>query len=257
MISACPWLGWLGDCWQTDPMRGIGTITNFLTIIGGTVVGLAVGRFIADQMRTTIEQAVGMVTIVLGVATAAQSDNIVFPLVSVVLGGIAGEVMRIEHGFSVLGHWVKAKAESALAGRSREASFHPRFVEGFVTATLLFSIGPMSILGSIDDGLGRGAQILIVKSALDGLVSILFAATMGWGVALSAFVVAAYQAVMTLSASGLDAILDDRMVHEMSATGGLMVFGIGLRFMDVKPIRVGSLLPGLAVAPVLVALFAR
>jgi len=257
MISACPWLGWLGDCWQTDPMRGIGTITNFLTIIGGTVVGLAVGRFIADQMRTTIEQAVGMVTIVLGVATAAQSDNIVFPLVSVVLGGIAGEVMRIEHGFSVLGHWVKAKAESALAGRSREASFHPRFVEGFVTATLLFSIGPMSILGSIDDGLGRGAQILIVKSALDGLVSILFAATMGWGVALSAFVVAAYQAVMTLSASGLDAILDDRMVHEMSATGGLMVFGIGLRFMDVKPIRVGSLLPGLAIAPVLVALFAR
>jgi len=238
-------------------MRGIGTITNFLTIIGGTVVGLAVGRFIADQMRTTIEQAVGMVTIVLGVATAAQSDNIVFPLVSVVLGGIAGEVMRIEHGFSVLGHWVKAKAESALAGRSREASFHPRFVEGFVTATLLFSIGPMSILGSIDDGLGRGAQILIVKSALDGLVSILFAATMGWGVALSAFVVAAYQAVMTLSASGLDAILDDRMVHEMSATGGLMVFGIGLRFMDVKPIRVGSLLPGLAIAPVLVALFAR
>jgi len=257
MISACPCLGWLGDCWQTDPMRGIGTITNFLTIIGGTVVGLAVGRFIADQMRTTIEQAVGMVTIVLGVATAAQSDNIVFPLVSVVLGGIAGEVMRIEHGFSVLGHWVKAKAESALAGRSREASFHPRFVEGFVTATLLFSIGPMSILGSIDDGLGRGAQILIVKSALDGLVSILFAATMGWGVALSAFVVAAYQAVMTLSASGLDAILDDRMVHEMSATGGLMVFGIGLRFMDVKPIRVGSLLPGLAIAPVLVALFAR
>jgi len=257
MISACPCLGWLGDCWQTDPMRGIGTITNFLTIIGGTVVGLVVGRFIADQMRTTIEQAVGMVTIVLGVATAAQSDNIVFPLVSVVLGGIAGEVMRIEHGFSVLGHWVKAKAESALAGRSREASFHPRFVEGFVTATLLFSIGPMSILGSIDDGLGRGAQILIVKSALDGLVSILFAATMGWGVALSAFVVAAYQAVMTLSASGLDAILDDRMVHEMSATGGLMVFGIGLRFMDVKPIRVGSLLPGLAIAPVLVALFAR
>lgn len=238
-------------------MRGIGTITNFLTIVGGTVVGLAVGRYIADQMRTTIEQAVGMITIVLGVSTAAQSDNIVFPLVSVVLGGIIGEAMRIEHGFSVLGHWVKAKSESVLARRSRATSFHPRFVEGFVTATLLFSIGPMSILGSIDDGLGRGAQILIVKSALDGLVSILFAATMGWGVALSAFVVAAYQAVMTLSASGLDAILDDRMVHEMSATGGIMVLGIGLRFMDVKPIRVGSLLPGLAIAPVLVALFAR
>jgi len=232
-------------------MRGIGTITNFLTIVGGTAAGLVVGRYIADQMRTTIEQAVGMVTIVLGISTAAQTDNVVFPLVSVVLGGIIGEAARIEHGFSVLGHWVRARSESVLAKRSRSASFHPRFVEGFVTATLLFSIGPMSILGSIDDGLGRGAQILIVKSALDGLVSILFAATMGWGVALSAFIVAAYQGV------GLDAILTDRMVHEMSATGGIMVLGIGLRFMDVKPIRVGSLLPGLAVAPVLVALFAR
>lgn len=238
-------------------MRGIGTVTNFFTIVGGTVVGLIVGRYIADRMRMTIEQAVGMVTIVLGVSTAAQTDNVVFPLVSVVLGGIIGEAARIEHGFSVLGHWVRAKSEGVLNKRSKAASFHPRFVEGFVTATLLFSIGPMSILGSIDDGLGRGAQILIVKSALDGLVSILFAATMGWGVALSAFIVAAYQGAMTLSASGLDAILSDRMVHEMSATGGIMVLGIGLRFMDVKPIRVGSLLPGLAVAPVLVALFAR
>ena len=238
-------------------MRGIGTVTNFLTIIGGAGAGLVVGRYIADQMRTTIEQAVGMVTIVLGISTAAQTDNVVFPLVSVVLGGIIGEAVRIEHGFSVLGHWVRERSESLLAKRSRSTSFHPRFVEGFVTATLLFSIGPMSILGSIDDGLGRGAQILIVKSALDGLVSILFAATMGWGVALSAFIVAAYQGVMTLSASGLDAILSDRMVHEMSATGGIMVLGIGLRFMDVKPIRVGSLLPGLAVWPVLVPLFAR
>lgn len=238
-------------------MHGIGTVTNFLTIVGGTVVGLVVGRYIADRMRTTIEQAVGMVTIVLGISTAAKTDNVVFPLVSVVLGGIIGEAARIEHGFSVLGHWVRARSESLLSRRSRSTSFHPRFVEGFVTATLLFSIGPMSILGSIDDGLGRGAQILIVKSALDGLVSILFAATMGWGVALSAFIVAIYQGAMTLSASGLDAILTDRMVHEMSATGGIMVLGIGLRFMDVKPIRVGSLLPGLAVAPVLVALFAR
>ena len=238
-------------------MRGIGTITNFATIVGGTLVGLVVGRYIADRMRTTIEQAVGMVTIVLGISTAAQTDNVVFPLVSVVLGGIIGEAAQIEHGFSVLGHWVRAKAESFITNRSGAASFHPRFVEGFVTATLLFSIGPMSILGSIDDGLGRGAQILIVKSALDGLVSILFAATMGWGVALSAVIVAIYQGVMTLSASGLDAILNDRMVHEMSATGGIMVLGIGLKFMDVKPIRVGSLLPGLAIAPVLVALFAR
>ena len=238
-------------------MRGIGTITNVLTIVGGTLVGLLVGKYIADRMRLTIEQAVGMTTIILGISTAAKTDNIVFPLVSVVLGGIIGEAARIEHGFSVLGHWVRRTVQSAFEERQRTTRFHPRFVEGFVTATLLFSIGPMSILGSIDDGLGRGAEILIIKSALDGLVSILFAATMGWGVALSAIVVGVYQALMTLSASGLDAILTDRMVHEMSATGGIMILGIGLRFMDVKPIRVGSLLPGLVVAPVLVALFAR
>ena len=238
-------------------MRGIGTITNVLTIVGGTLVGLVVGKYIADRMRLTIEQAVGMTTIILGISTAAKTDNIVFPLVSVVLGGIIGEAARIEHGFSVLGHWVRRTVQNAFEKRQRTTRFHPRFVEGFVTATLLFSIGPMSILGSIDDGLGRGAEILIIKSALDGLVSILFAATMGWGVALSAIVVGIYQGLMTLSASGLYAILTDRMVHEMSATGGIMILGIGLRFMDVKPIRVGSLLPGLVVAPVLVALFAR
>ena len=242
-------------------MRGIGTLTNVFTIVGGTLVGLIVGRYISERMRLTVEQAVGMTTLVLGIATAAKTDNIVFPLVSVVLGGIIGESLRIEERFESLGNWVRRKVEvktqTGWLSRSSISTLHPRFVEGFVTATLLFSIGPMSILGSIDDGLGRGAQILMVKATLDGLVSILFAATMGWGVAISAVIVGIYQGLMTLGASGLDAILTDRMVHEMSATGGIMILGIALRFMEVKPIRVGSLLPGLFVAPVLVALFAR
>jgi uncharacterized membrane protein YqgA involved in biofilm formation len=242
-------------------MRGIGTVTNVLTIVGGTLLGLIVGRYISERIRLTVEQAVGMTTLVLGIATAAKTDNIVFPLVSVVLGGIIGESLRIEDRFESLGNWVRRKVEvrsqSGWMSRTSLTTLHPRFVEGFVTATLLFSIGPMSILGSIDDGLGRGAQILIVKAALDGLVSVLFAATMGWGVAISAVIVGIYQGLMTLGASGLDAILTDRMVHEMSATGGIMILGIALRFMEVKPIRVGSLLPGLFVAPVLVALFAR
>lgn len=242
-------------------MRGIGTLTNVFTIVGGTLVGLIVGRYISERIRLTVEQAVGMTTLVLGIATAAKTDNIVFPLVSVVLGGIIGESFRIEDRFESLGNWVRRKVEvksqSGWMSRTSLTTLHPRFVEGFVTATLLFSIGPMSILGSIDDGLGRGAQILIVKAALDGLVSVLFAATMGWGVAISAVIVGIYQGLMTLGASGLDAILTDRMVHEMSATGGIMILGIALRFMEVKPIRVGSLLPGLFVAPVLVALFAR
>lgn len=242
-------------------MRGIGTLTNVFTIVGGTLVGLIVGRYISERIRLTVEQAVGMTTLVLGIATAAKTDNIVFPLVSVVLGGVIGESLRIEDRFESLGNWVRHKVEvksqSGWISRTSLTTLHPRFVEGFVTATLLFSIGPMSILGSIDDGLGRGAQILIVKAALDGLVSVLFAATMGWGVAISAIIVGIYQGLMTLGASGLDAILTDRMVHEMSATGGIMILGIALRFMEVKPIRVGSLLPGLFVAPVLVALFAR
>jgi uncharacterized membrane protein YqgA involved in biofilm formation len=242
-------------------MRGIGTVTNVLTIVGGTLLGLIVGRYISERIRLTVEQAVGMTTLVLGIATAAKTDNIVFPLVSVVLGGIIGESLRVEDRFESLGNWVRRKVEvksqSGWMSRTSLTTLHPRFVEGFVTATLLFSIGPMSILGSIDDGLGRGAQILIVKAALDGLVSVLFAATMGWGVAISAIIVGIYQGLMTLGASGLDAILTDRMVHEMSATGGIMILGIALRFMEVKPIRVGSLLPGLFVAPVLVALFAR
>ncbi|MEY3595730.1 MAG: hypothetical protein RL576_1144, partial [Actinomycetota bacterium] len=174
-------------------MRGIGTVTNVLTIVGGTLLGLIVGRYISERIRLTVEQAVGMTTLVLGIATAAKTDNIVFPLVSVVLGGIIGESLRIEDRFESLGNWVRrkveAKSQSGWMSRTSLTTLHPRFVEGFVTATLLFSIGPMSILGSIDDGLGRGAQILIVKAALDGLVSVLFAATMGWGVAISAVIV--------------------------------------------------------------------
>ena len=134
-------------------------------------MGLIVGRYISERIRLTVEQAVGMTTLVLGIATAAKTDNIVFPLVSVVLGGIIGESLRIEDRFESLGNWVRHKVEvksqSGWMSRTSLTTLHPRFVEGFVTATLLFSIGPMSILGSIDDGLGSGAQILIVKAALD------------------------------------------------------------------------------------------
>ncbi len=134
-----------------------------------------------------------------------------------------------------------------------------RFVEGFVAATLLFCVGPLTILGSIRDGLGGPdhAQLLFVKAALDGVVSIAFASTLGWGVGFSALTIVAVQGTITAGAGAADRLLTDRMVIEMSATGGLMVIGIGLRLLDLKKVPVGSFLPALVIAPVGVALFAR
>lgn len=143
-------------------------------------------------------------------------------------------------------------AAGELAGGERH-----RFVEGFVAASLLYVVGPLAILGSIADGLSGDIELLVVKSALDGLVSIIFAATLGWGVGFSVVPVALYQGAITLLAGGADAVLTERMIVELTATGGLLVIGIGLRLLDVKQIRVASFLPALAIAPALVALFAR
>jgi uncharacterized membrane protein YqgA involved in biofilm formation len=145
-------------------------------------------------------------------------------------------------------------AERPEARPEPEAS---TFVEGFVAASLLFCVGPLAILGSISDGLEGDIQLLAVKAALDGLVSIIFAATLGWGVGFAAIPVLVYQGLLTLAAGQADAVLSDRMILEATATGGIMVMGIALRLLDLKPVRVGSLLPALVLAPALVAAFAR
>ena len=258
-------------------MTGLGTAINVATIVAGTAVGLLIGGRLPERARATVLNGVGLITLALGVGQAIRTHNIVFPLVAIVGGGLIGEGLRLEERLESLGDRIRrrverdvdAEAEGVPAasdlraidledrGGSRAKRGGNPFVEGFVAASLLFCVGPLAILGSIADGIDGDIQLLVVKAALDGLVSIIFAATLGWGVGFSALPVLVYQGLLTAGAGSADAVLDDRMILELTATGGIMVMGIALRVLDLKPVRVGSLLPALALAPALVGVFAR
>jgi hypothetical protein len=231
-------------------MRGLGTIVNVAAIVGGSVVGIVGGHRLPERIRETAFQGVGLVVLVLGIQQALVTRNFAFPLAAVVLGGLIGELLAIEARLEGLGELLRRRV-------ARDAGGGSRFVDGFVSATLIFCVGPLTILGSISDGLGKGAQLLFIKSALDGTVSVVLASTLGIGVAVSAVAVLVVQGAMTLAASGLHAILSDRMITEITATGGILIVAIGLRLLDIKRLRVGNFLPALVIAPVAVALFAR
>ena len=224
---------------------------NVATVVAGTGIGLLAGSRLPGRLRITVLQGVGLVTVALGVLNATETRNLVFPLAAIVAGGILGELARIEEGLERLAGWLRRRL-----GVSDGADGH-RFVEGFVTASLIFCIGPLTILGSLSDGLGRGAQQLLVKSVLDGTVAVVLASTLGIGVGLSVVSVAVVQGGITLAATQLADVLDERMIDELTATGGIIMLGIALRLLDLKAVRVASFLPALVLCPVFVALFAR
>jgi uncharacterized membrane protein YqgA involved in biofilm formation len=235
-------------------VRGIGTIVNVAAVVAGTGFGLVFRGRLPDRMRATTVQAVGITVVVLGVRDASRSHNMVFPLLAVVLGGLIGEGLRIEDRLDGAGAALRRRYGRAGAGPADDRS---GFVTGFVNATLVYCVGPLTILGCIEDGTGRTPQLLLIKSALDGFMSVIFAATYGVGVAFSAISLLVVQGLLTLAGSGLDRVLDDRMTTELFAAGGVLVVGIGLRLLELKAVRVASLLPGLVLAPLFVWLFAR
>jgi uncharacterized membrane protein YqgA involved in biofilm formation len=232
-------------------MPGLGTLVNVVTVLAGTAAGLLVGRHVPDRVRLTCLQAVGLVTFAIGVSEVIRTRNVVFPLVAVVAGTGIGEALRIEDRLESLGERLRERfsnEEDADAGN---------FVEGFVAASLLFCVGPLAILGAIRDGVRHEIDLLLVKSALDGFASLIFAAALGWGVGFSAVSVLVYQGAITVAALAAQDVFTNRMIVEMTATGGVMVMGIALWLLDLKKVRVASMLPGLLIAPVLVAAFAR
>jgi uncharacterized membrane protein YqgA involved in biofilm formation len=233
-------------------MRGLGTLVNVATVLAGTIVGLLAGRRVPERMRETVIAGIGLMTIGVGVASFLATENAVFPVVSIVLGGIIGELLRIPDRLERVGERLKLLAE-----RNRPDPTQSRFVEGYVTATLTFCVGALTIVGSLQDGISGDSQLLIVKSALDGIVAVVYTAVFGIGVGFSALSILVLQGLVTLLGVVVgDNLLDDRMVAEMEATGGPMIVGIGLLLLDIKRIRLASLLPGLAIAPILVAIFA-
>ena len=237
-------------------MRGLGTIVNVVAIVAGTLVGLAGGSRVPERMRTTVLQGLGLSVIALGLHDSLATHNLVFPIVSLVVGAVVGEALSIEERLESVGERIRRRVQKAHA--AEDAGRHEStFVEGFVSASLLFCVGPLAILGSISDGLGRGSQELIVKSALDGFISVAFASTLGIGVAFSALSVGVLQGTITALAGVVENVLSERMVAEMTATGGIIIMGIGARVLELRKVRVGSFLPALVIAPVAVALFAR
>jgi uncharacterized membrane protein YqgA involved in biofilm formation len=251
-------------------MRGLGTVLNVATVAAGTTVGVLFGARVPERFRTTVMQGIGLLVLALGVTSTLDTHNAVILLVSLLAGGLLGEALRLEDRLVDAGRAIERRVGAPVdadvpehvdgdvgEGDAGGVADHSRFVEGFRVASIVFCIGPLTILGSLQDGLRGNIDLLATKSLLDGFAALAFATTFGWGVAASIVTIVVVQGSITGAAALLDNVLTARMVDEMSAVGGVMLVGLGLRLLDLKEIRVASFLPGLVVAPVLVALFAR
>ena len=233
---------------------GIGTVLNISTIIIGGTLGVFIGAKISEKLRNLIIDVLGCVTIISAAdALSAYWDKeltnaiprgwvIIVIIFSLLIGALIGTVLQIEERLENLGENLKRRFSSSSGSN---------FVDGFVSASLIFAIGPLAILGSISDGMGTGIDQLVLKSTLDGFTSLAFAASLGWGVALSSLPVGIYQFIWTAIGLFLGSILAGYQVAAMTAVGGVLLIGIALRLLRIKQIAVGNLLPALVLAPLL------
>ncbi len=224
-----------------------GTLINVATILVGGSLGLAFGARLPERLRQTVVAGMGLFTLALGLRMFLQTQNPIFALGGLLIGGLLGEWWRIEDGLRAMG----ARLEKGFAGQAEGEG--GRFVRGFLAASLLFCVGPMAILGSIQDGLKGDYSLLAIKAVLDGFASLAFASTLGVGVMFSILVVLAYQGSLSLLAAQAQSFLTAPMTAEMTAVGGILLMGLAISsLLEIKPLRVGNLLPALAVAPLLV-----
>jgi uncharacterized membrane protein YqgA involved in biofilm formation len=240
-------------------MRGLGTLLNVAAILVGSAVGVLIGHRLPDRTRITVTDALGLMTLVIGglnvvalrddafVSAVGSGGTLLVVLGALVVGGVIGSLLRIEERLEALGSWLQRTLARGESGSKAT------FVEGFVDASLVFCIGPLAILGALTDGLGKGIEQLALKSTLDGFASLAFAASLGWGVAASALSVGVWQGVLTVLSAALGALLSAALIASVTATGGVLLLGVGLRLLGIKQVAVGDLLPALVVAPVLTA----
>jgi uncharacterized membrane protein YqgA involved in biofilm formation len=260
-----------------------GTIINVITVLVGGTLGTLLGARLPERMRETIMHGLGLLTIVIGVQLSFETANILIVLGGLLLGGIVGELLRIEDRIDRLGRWLEHRAsregrpppmsseaspdagqQPRHGGPPEKAPEQPqdgshsdpsRFSHAFLTASLVFCVGPMTILGSIQDGLTGDYTLLAIKATLDGFAALAFASTLGTGVIFSALTVLVYQGALTLGAGWANAVLTDPMIAEMTATGGVLMLALGMGLLEIKQIRAGNLLPAIALAPAIVAVF--
>src|SRR3972149_2203720 len=222
-----------------------GTLVNTGRVILGSLIGLAGGSRLPEKVKQIVMNGLGLCTLLIGFKMAFKGEQILLIIGSLVLGGIIGEFLNIEGWLERLGEKIKKRVKSESGN----------FVVGFVTASLVFCVGPMTVVGSIEDGIRGDASILYAKSVLDGFASIAFASGLGIGVLFSAVTVLVYQGLLTLLGQKLSFLLNQHVLNELTATGGLMIVGIGLLLLDIKKVRVGNFLPALVIVVILALIF--
>jgi len=242
-------------------VRGTGTLLNMAAILVGSCLGVLLGARLPERTRITVTDALGLVTLVIGALNIASlgeasfieavgaSGTILVVLGALLIGGITGSLLNLELRLEQAGGWLQKR----LAGPGGGSAARARFVEGYVSASLIFVIGPLAVLGSLSDGLGRGIDQLALKSTLDGFAALAFAASLGWGVAAAALSVGVAQGALTLLGALLGSLLPAALIAAVTATGGVLLLGVGLRLLNLKAVAVGDLLPALLVAPLLTA----
>lgn len=239
-------------------MIGFGALLNAAAIVLGATVGVLLGSRLPEKANRTVTEALGIFSIIIGGFNVVSLNNpafieavngpytMVIVILAVLFGTIAGSLLKIETGLEKLGGWLHTRLQPKAADQAEGSR---RFIAGFVNASLLMAIGPMAVLGSLEDGLGLGANTLAIKSVLDGFASIAFAASLGWGVAASALTVGAWEGLLTLMASLGAGDIPEAYVSSITATGGVLMIAIGIRLMGIRQIAVADLLPSLLLAP--------
>lgn len=219
-----------------------GTLVNVASIVAGGLLGLALKKGLSEPVKHTVMQGLGLSVLLIGAQMALKTQNILLVVISMVLGGIIGQLVDIEKKLASMGNYLE----------TRFGGGESKFSRAFVTSSLIYCVGAMAIIGSIEDGLTGSHATLFAKSMLDGVSAVIFSSTMGVGVIFSALPVLLYQGSITLLADTMKIFFTDSVIRELTATGGILIAGIGINLLDIKEIKVGNLLPSILVIVLLV-----
>jgi uncharacterized protein len=249
------------------PMSGLGTLINLVAVAVGGALGMFAGDRLPERVRRTIMQGLGLVTLAVGIVGLeplydpdAGLRRFIILIAGIILGGLVGEALRLEDRLEGFGsrlqrRWTRDAVDGGNPGHELDTTKESRFVEGFVVASTVFCAGPLTVLGSIEDGLGISIRSLAIKSALDFFAAIGFASVYGAGVLASLVTILVYQGGLTLAASLVEPLMTAEVIAQLGAVGSLLVLGIGLRLLDIARIRIVSLMPALIIAPAVAGLF--
>ena len=226
-----------------------GTLLNALTVLVGGLLGTVLGDRLPERLRENVVRGVGLFTLAMGAKFAIDTSNLLYLLGSILLGGVVGSLWGVDRRLGELGTALQRRFVTRAAGST--------VAEAFVTAAIVFCVGPLTFLGSIQNGLTGDASLLAIKSALDGFTAVALAATLGWGVLLTIPLILVYQGGLALGASAFAGLLSEPQLREMSAVGGLLIIGVGLKLLSIRDVRVADYLPAILVAPLLVAAVVR